>query len=194
MAVPQTRFTGQVTAISGLLVFDVTRVNDSRGWFQEKYHREKLVTAGLPEAFRVVQTSVSFNRLGATRGFHAEPWDKYISIIDGRAHAAYLDLREGPTYGQVVEVELRGDNAVLAPAGVANSYQCLTDLYYLYSVNQHWSPDAYDRFSFVNLADPDVGIDWPIPLEQALLSEKDVNHPLLRDVKAIPLSSLPDNG
>src|SRR5262245_60533424 len=113
---------------------------------------------------RIVQTSVAFNLQGATRGFHAEPWDKYISLIDGRAHAGYVDLRQGPSYGVVVEVELRPDNAVFVPAGVANSYQCLTALHYLYSVNRHWTPDAYERYTFVNLADPDIGIDWPIPL------------------------------
>jgi dTDP-4-dehydrorhamnose 3,5-epimerase len=178
-----TEVTGHETEIPGLLFFDVTRVEDDRGWFQEKFHQEKLVAQGLPRDFQIVQTSLAFNKAGSTRGFHAEPWDKYISIVDGTAFGAWVDLRAGSTFGRVVTTELRPDNAVFVPAGVANSYQCLTALHYLYSVNKHWTPDAYDRYTFVNLGDPDLAVEWPIPLDEALLSEKDRNHPLLRDVQ-----------
>ena len=187
MGAPTTEFNRHDTSIPGLVTFDIGRVEDSRGWFQEKYHREKLIDAGLTPNFNVVQTSVSFNLKGATRGFHAEPWSKYISLVDGLALAFYVDLRAGTNYGEVVEVELRQDNAVLVPAGVANSYQCLTDLYYLYSVDQHWTPDSYERYTFVNLADPQIAASWPIPLEQALLSEKDMAHPMLKDTRPIVL-------
>jgi dTDP-4-dehydrorhamnose 3,5-epimerase len=182
-----TQFTGATTEIPGLLLFDVTRVEDSRGWFQEKFHREKLVDVGLPATFSVVQTSVVFNEQGSTRGFHAEPWDKYISVIDGDAFAAYVDLRAGATFGTVVTARLRPETAVFVPAGVANSYQCLSALHYLYSVNQHWTPDAYERYTFVNLADPDLAVEWPIPLGDAILSEKDEGHPFLREVAPVSL-------
>lgn len=184
MSVPTTEVTGHQTAIRDLLIFDVTHVGDDRGWFQEKFHKQKLVAAGLPEAFNVVQNSLAFNKKGVTRGFHAEPWDKYVSIVNGEAFVAYVDLRKGETFGKVVTVTLTPDKAVFVPAGVGNSYQCLTDdLYYLYSVNQHWTPDAYEKYTFVNLADPDLAVAWPIPLDEAILSEKDRNHPLLKDVK-----------
>ena len=185
MAAPSTEFASHETSIPGLVVFDVSRIDDSRGGFQEKFHKEKLVQSGLPESFNVVQTSVSFNVTGTTRGLHAEPWDKYVSLVDGTAFAAYVDLREGDTYGTIAEVELRSDIAVFIPAGVANSFQCLTPVYYLYNVNQHWTPDAYERYSFFNLADPDLAIEWPIPLSDAVLSERDVAHPLLRDTQPI---------
>jgi dTDP-4-dehydrorhamnose 3,5-epimerase len=183
MAVPTTEVTGHQTEIPGLLTFDVTHVGDDRGWFQEKFHKAKLVAAGLPEGFNVIQNSLAFNKKGVTRGFHAEPWDKYVSIVNGQAFVAFVDLRKGETFGKVVTLELTPDKAVFVPAGVGNSYQCLTDdLYYLYSVNQHWTPDAYERYSFVNLADPSLGVHWPIPLDQAILSDKDRNHPMLKDV------------
>jgi dTDP-4-dehydrorhamnose 3,5-epimerase len=51
----------------------------------------------------------------------------------------------------------------------------------LYSVNAHWTPN-YERYSFVNLGDPELGVQWPIPLSEAILSEKDRNHPMLKDV------------
>ncbi|MDB5178160.1 MAG: dTDP-4-dehydrorhamnose 35-epimerase related [Patescibacteria group bacterium] len=184
MAVPTTEVTGHQTDIPGLLIFDVTLVGDERGYFQEKFHKGKLVAAGLPEAFNVVQNSLAFNKKGVTRGFHAEPWDKYVSVVNGKAFVAYADLRQGESFGKLVTLELTPEKAVFVPAGVGNSYQCLTDdLYYLYSVNKHWTPDAYEKYSFVNLADPTLNVRWPIPLDEAILSEKDRNHPVLKDVK-----------
>ncbi|HEY5806285.1 MAG TPA: dTDP-4-dehydrorhamnose 3,5-epimerase family protein, partial [Candidatus Saccharimonadales bacterium] len=71
MSVPTTEVTGHTTEIPGLLIFDVTYVGDERGYFQEKYQKAKLVAAGMPEAFDVVQNSLSYNKeAGVTRGFH----------------------------------------------------------------------------------------------------------------------------
>lgn len=183
MTIPTTQVTGKPTTIPGLVVFEVTKVEDDRGWFQEKFHQEKLVAAGLPPDFSVVQTSVAFNMTGSTRGIHAEPWNKYVSIVTGSAFAAYVDLRPGVTFGRVHTVELTPTTAVFIPAGVGNSYQCLTDLHYLYSVDQHWSPAAYDSSEFVNLADPELGIVWPIPLDRAVISDRDRQHPPLNDLR-----------
>ncbi|HET9411983.1 MAG TPA: dTDP-4-dehydrorhamnose 3,5-epimerase family protein [Candidatus Saccharimonadales bacterium] len=183
MGVPTTVVTGHTTNIPGLLVFDVTSVGDERGWFQEKFHKEKLVAAGLPKDFNVVQNSLAYNKKGSTRGFHAEPWDKYVSVVTGKVFVAYVDLREGDSFGQTVTLELDANKAVFLPRGVGNSYQCLTDdVYYLYSVNQHWSEDAYKTSLFVNLADPAIGVDWPIPLTEATLSDRDRNHPNLNQI------------
>jgi dTDP-4-dehydrorhamnose 3,5-epimerase len=183
MAVPTTEVTGHQTEIPGLLWFDVTSVGDDRGWFQEKFHKAKLVAAGMPEDFTVIQNSLAFNKKGVTRGFHAEPWDKYVSTINGNAFVAYVDLRKGETFGKVFTLELNPQKAVFVPRGVGNSYQCLSeDLYYLYSVNQHWTPDAYEKYCFVNLADPTIGVEWPIPLDQAILSDKDKSHPTLNAI------------
>ncbi len=189
MAVPTTEYTGHTTDIPGLLIFDVSYIGDERGYFQEKYQKAKLVAAGLPETFDVVQNSLSYNKeAGVTRGFHAEPWDKYISVVTGRVFAAYVDLREGATFGKVVTVEITPNIAVFLPQGVANSFQTLEpDTYYLYSVNRHWSGDDYDKYSFVNLADPTLGIAWPIPIDNAVVSERDRSHPLLADV--VPFSA-----
>ena len=85
---------------------------------------------------------------------------------------AYVDLRKGPTFGKVVTLEVGRDKAVFVPRGVGNSYQCLTDdVYYLYSVNQHWSEDAYKTSLFVNLADPaELGCAlWPLALIRLLM-------------------------
>lgn len=184
MAVATTEFTAQETEIPGLLIFNVTSVGDERGYFQEKYQKAKLVAAGMPEAFNVVQNSLSYNKeAGVTRGFHAEPWDKYISVVSGKAFAAYLDLRKGPTFGKVVTTEVTPNTAIFLPQGVANSFQTLEpDTYYLYSVNRHWSADDYDKYCSVNLADPAIGVQWPISLEDATVSERDKSHPMLDQV------------
>lgn len=178
-----THVSGHRTAIPELQVFTITKVEDDRGWFQEKFHRAKLIDQGLPEDFAVVQTSVAYNKRGSTRGFHAEPWNKYVSLVDGRAFAAYVDLRDGESFGTVVTVELDEETAVFVPAGVANSYQCLEDLHYLYSVDAHWSAEAYETAVFVDLADPTIAVNWPIPLEEALLSDRDRQHPPLHAIQ-----------
>lgn len=180
-----TEFSKHETAIPGLLVFDVSYIGDERGYFQEKYNKAKLVEAGMPENFNVVQNSLSYNKqAGVTRGLHAEPWDKYIGVIKGKVFAAYVDLRLGDSFGKKVTLEIEPTTSVFLPQGVANSFQTLEDdTYYLYSVNAHWSADNYERYSFVNLADPDLNIDWPIKLEQAIISDRDKTHPMLKDIK-----------
>ena len=185
MGVATTEVTSQTTDIPGLLIFDVTRVEDERGYYQETFQKEKLIAAGLPNSFSPVQTNVSYNKpAGVTRGFHAEPWDKYISIVKGKAFVAYVDLRRGDSFGKVVTVELDPATCVYLPQGVANSFQTLEpDTYYLYSVNAHWSADLYDEYCFANLADPAIGIEWPIPLDEAIISERDRTHPNLKDAK-----------
>jgi dTDP-4-dehydrorhamnose 3,5-epimerase len=185
MAVPSTEFTPHQTDIPGLIVFDISFPTDERGYFQEKYQKAKLVSAGLPESFNVVQNNVSFNKQrGVVRGFHAEPWDKYISVITGKVFIAYLDLRKGPSFGKLYTDELDNSKAVYLPRGVANSFQTLEDnTLYVYSTNDHWRADNYDEYTFVNLADHNIGVNWPIPLSDSIISERDHNHPMLKDIK-----------
>jgi dTDP-4-dehydrorhamnose reductase/dTDP-4-dehydrorhamnose 3,5-epimerase len=173
------------TSIEGLVVYDLTVHGDNRGWFKENWQREKMLAAGLPD-FGPVQNNVSFNeKRGVTRGLHAEPWDKFVSIGSGRVFGAWCDLREGSeTYGKSFTVELDPSKAIFVPRGVANGFQTLDDnTVYMYLVNDHWSPDG--QYSFVNLADETLAIDWPIPLDQAELSDKDRAHPRLADANAI---------
>ncbi|MFT4167401.1 MAG: bifunctional dTDP-4-dehydrorhamnose 3,5-epimerase family protein/NAD(P)-dependent oxidoreductase [Microlunatus sp.] len=171
------------TSIDGLLVIDLDVRADNRGWFKENWQRAKMVGLGLPD-FTPVQNNVSFNtRRGATRGIHAEPWDKLVSVLHGRIFGAWVDLRPGEGFGRVVTLEIGPDTAVFVPRGVGNAFQTLTDeTVYSYLVNDHWSLAAKDSYTFCNLADETLAIDWPIPLEQAELSEADKNHPRLSAV------------
>jgi dTDP-4-dehydrorhamnose 3,5-epimerase len=173
------------TIIPGLYEIELVVHHDPRGWFRETYHRAKLLAEGLPE-FEPVQANVSFNaEAGVTRGIHAEPWDKYISLATGLVFVAIVDLRPGNTFGQLETFELTEGRALFVPRGCGNSYQTLApNTAYSYLVNDHWSPEAVAKYTYVNLFDPDLAIAWPIPREQAIISDKDAAHPWLRDLPA----------
>lgn len=171
------------TPIPGLLVVHLPVHGDARGWFKENWQRAKMTALGLPD-FGPVQNNMSFNAArGATRGIHTEPWDKYVSVATGRVFAAWVDMREGSSFGATFWTEIGPDVAVFVPRGVGNSYQALEDgTAYSYLVNDHWQPGP--AYPALNLADADAAIPWPIPLasDEAEISEKDRHNPSLADV------------
>ena len=169
------------TPIPGFFEVDLVVHGDNRGWFKENYQKAKMEALGLP-AFEVIQNNFSYNaEVGVTRGLHAEPWEKFISVANGKVFGAWVDLRAGESFGQVYTTEITPDKAVFVPKGVANAYQTLeSNITYTYLVNAHWSADA--QYLAVNLFDPELGINWPIPKDQAIISEKDEKNPMLKDV------------
>lgn len=176
------------TNIPGVLVFDLPVHGDARGWFKENWQRAKMSALGLPADFRPVQNNISYNaERGVTRGIHAEPWNKFISIAAGSVFGAWVDLRPGKTFGEVFTCTLDPSKAIYVPRGVGNSFQALEDgTAYTYLVDAHWSAELKKTYTFVNLADPELGIKWPIPLSECTLSEADQHHPMLAD--ALPMA------
>lgn len=172
------------TSIPGVVVFDLAVHGDRRGWFKENWQRAKMLGLGLPD-FGPVQNNVSYNeRRGATRGVHAEPWDKLISVAAGEIFGAWVDLRPGEGFGRVFTCRLDPSRAIYVPRGVGNAYQALEDgTVYTYLVNAHWSAGQRARYTFVNLADPALGIEWPIPLAESVRSDADLAHPMLADAR-----------
>src|SRR3954471_24524349 len=160
------------TSINGLLVLSLDVRGDNRGWFKENWQRAKMVELGLPD-FGPVQNNVSFNSTaGTTRGIHAEPWDKFVSLARGRIFGAWVDLRPGPAFGRTFTLEMGPETAVFVPRGIGNAFQTLEDeTAYSYLVNDHWSPAAKESYTFLNLADETLAIAWPIPLARAELSD-----------------------
>ncbi|MCT1463355.1 dTDP-4-dehydrorhamnose reductase [Corynebacterium sanguinis] len=160
------------TPIDGLETHPLDIHADNRGWFKENWSGQRL---------RPVQNNISFNaRVGATRGMHAEPWDKWVSVATGRVFAAWVDLREGSeTFATKFGVEIGPDTAVFVPRGVANGFQALEDATtYTYLVNARYNPNgAYAYCSYRE-------IDWP--LEPTELSEADQKHPPLADAPTVP--------
>jgi dTDP-4-dehydrorhamnose 3,5-epimerase len=175
--------------IPGFFIIDLAVPGDNRGWFKENYQKSKMEALGLP-SFDIVQNNISYNEeTGVTRGLHAEPWDKFISVANGSVFGAWVDLREGPSFGQTLTIEITPGKAVFVPRGVANGYQTLEPhVSYTYLVNDHWSPEA--KYTFVNAFDPAVGIDWPISQADSIFSDKDAAHPLLADVIPIKQENL----
>ena len=156
--------------IAGLEVHDLTLHEDNRGWFKENWAGQALVPR---------QQNVSFNaRRGATRGMHAEPWDKWVSVASGRVFGAWVDMRAGSaTFGETFTCEIGPDTAVFVPRGVANGFQALEDdTTYIYLVNQRYSPGG----AFCSYKE----IDWP--LEPTELSAADQAHPMLADATPLP--------
>lgn len=172
------------TNIPGLVVMELAVHGDNRGWFKENWQRQKMMELGLPD-FGPVQNNISFNtKKGTTRGIHAEPWDKFISVATGEIFGAWVDLRPGDTFGQVFTTKLDPSRAIYVPRGVGNSFQTLVDdTAYTYLVNAHWSASQKSSYTFVNLADPTLNIQWPIPLDEAERSDADLHHPVLADAK-----------
>lgn len=169
------------TPIPGFFSIDLVVHGDNRGWFKENYQMKKMETLGLPR-FEIVQNNISFNKeRGVTRGFHAEPWEKFVSVSNGRVFGAWVDLRKGISFGKTFSLEITPGKAVFIPRGVANAYQTLEDnVSYTYLVNEHWSSDA--KYSSAHLFDPEIGIKWPIPQSKAILSDKDLSNPLIHDI------------
>jgi len=172
------------TAIPGLYVIDVESFHDMRGTTRRNYCQDDLAALGLPP-FEVTQNNIAFSKaVGTTRGFHAEPWEKYITVVHGEALGAWVDLREGSTFGTTVEVRLTPDKAVYVPRGVANSYQTQTEgMAYSYLINGSWP--ARDPYPLVYPFDADLGIQWPIPREHAILAAKDADAPPFAATKPV---------
>jgi dTDP-4-dehydrorhamnose 3,5-epimerase len=189
MVVPSTAFSLEETAIPGLLLIDIDLIDDGRGWFQEKFRLDKLIDLGFPKDFRVVQNNISYNKeIGATRGIHAEPWNKYISVVSGEVFCAYVDLRDGPSFGKVVTTIITPENAVFLPKGCGNAFQTTKeDTYYSYLVDDYWTQEKYSKYVFLNLGDETLNIAWPTPLENAVISERDRQHPMLKDIRPMGL-------
>jgi dTDP-4-dehydrorhamnose 3,5-epimerase/reductase len=126
------------TPIPGLMIWELPVHGDNRGWFKENWQREKMVAAGLPD-FEPVQNNVSFNDVvGTTRGIHAEPWDKFVSVANGRIFGAWVDLRSGPSFGSVFTAEVDPSRAVYVPRGVGNAFRTLEpNTAYVYLVSDH---------------------------------------------------------
>jgi dTDP-4-dehydrorhamnose 3,5-epimerase len=172
------------TEIDGLWVIelDVHRDPERAGAsFREGFQAEKMTALGLPE-FHPVQFNVSESPLGTLRGFHAEPWEKFIHVVSGTAFAAIADIRpDSPTFKKVWTGELGQHNAIFLTRGLGNSFQAVSELViYTYLTNAHWEPGL--KYRAVRYDDPELGVAWPITDERLKLSVKDTQNPSLADI------------
>jgi dTDP-4-dehydrorhamnose 3,5-epimerase len=174
------------TPIPGLLMVRLDVRTDTRGWFAETWQREKMTALGVPDFGPVQSNLAESERRGTLRGMHAEPWDKLVTLTSGLAYAAWVDLRPGPTYGATHAAALHPGTAVFIPRGVANGYQTqVDDTTYTYLVNAHWRADA--TYVAVDARDPALAIAWPLAVDEALMSDRDLSAPPLAEVGAFPV-------
>jgi dTDP-4-dehydrorhamnose 3,5-epimerase len=173
-------------SIPDVLILEPERFSDRRGFFSETYNRRVLAKHGIELDF--VQDSHSLSGpKGTVRGLHfqAPPFaqDKLIRVVRGSIHDVAVDLRVGsPTYGRHVAavISARAWNQILVPIGFAHGFCTLEpDTEIVYKVTNYYSPE-HDRG--VLWSDPDLGIEWPVLEETAVLSPRDRNLPRLRDI------------
>jgi dTDP-4-dehydrorhamnose 3,5-epimerase len=173
----------QPTSIAGVVVVDLERREDDRGFFARTFCREEFTAAGLDPA--VEQCNLSFNhRAGTLRGMHFQvaphPETKLVRCIAGAIVDIIVDMRpDSPTRLQHVTVELSADNrrALYVPPYFAHGYQALTDgAEVLYQVSGAYTPEAERGLRW---DDPDLGLEWPLPV--TVVSSKDAAWPLLAD-------------
>lgn len=177
----------ETTTIPDLLVVRWDTHGDDRGFFRQTYQVQELAEAlGRTPVLR--QGNHARSAPGVLRGFHAEPWDKLVYVVRGRAMGAWVDIRpDSPTFGEVMTAHL-GDPGgphdtdrirMFVPEGVANAYCTYGDdpVDYLYDVSDYWRPGV-DK-SPVAWDDPDLAVDWPVA--EPVLSEDDRTNPTLRE-------------
>ena len=172
------------TNIDGVVIIEPRVFKDARGYFFESFSQREFEEKVRPINF--VQDNESMSIDGVMRGLHfqAPPFtqSKLVRCVKGAVLDVAVDIRKGsPTYGQHVAVELTEDNhrQFFVPRGFAHGFAVLSETaVFQYKCDNFYAPQADGGIS---IKDDSLGIDWRIPVESALLSEKDTKHALLMD-------------
>ena len=172
------------TNINGVYIIEPRIFEDSRGYFFESYNDLEFVDkVGFVD---FVQDNESKSSYGVMRGLHFQkpPYTqaKLVRCVRGAVLDVAVDLRkDSPTYGNHVAVELTEDNhrQLFIPKGFAHGFSVLNDIaIFQYKCDNFYHPECDGG---INILDESLGIDWKIPMDKAILSEKDTKHPLLKD-------------
>jgi len=174
------------TPIPGLLIIEPRVFADERGYFFESYNETKFANAGLITNF--VQDNESKSHRGVIRGLHYQlaPFaqSKLIRVVHGTVFDVAVDLRKGsPTFGQWfgLEVSASKKNQLYIPKGFAHGFSVLSEYaIFSYKCDAFYNPTA-DRG--IRFDDPHLAINWKLPLDEAVISEKDLIHPFLADAE-----------
>lgn len=172
------------TAIEGLAIIEPKVFKDARGYFFESFSQREFEEKVRPINF--VQDNESMSSYGVMRGLHFQtpPYtqSKLVRCVKGKVLDVAVDIRKGsPTYGQHVAVELSEDNQrqFFVPRGFAHGFAVLSETaVFQYKCDNFYAPEADGGIS---IKDESLGIDWQIPTENAILSERDIKHLCLKD-------------
>jgi len=175
------------TPIEGLLIIEPRIFSDARGYFFESFSQRDFDEKVGHVTF--VQDNESMSTRGVIRGLHFQrpPYTqtKLVRCVRGAVLDIAVDIRKGsPTYGQHVAVELTGDNhrQFFISKGFAHGFAVLSEeAVFQYKCDEFYHPEAD---AGLQLSDPALGIDWRIPFDEAILSDKDTKHPLFKDFES----------
>ena len=173
------------TAIEGVLILEPRVFKDERGYFFESFNAAEFAAkTGLDINF--VQDNESKSSYGVLRGLHFQKGEhsqsKLVRVVKGRVLDVAVDIRRGsPTFGSYVSVELSGEDhrQFFIPRGFAHGFAVLSDeAVFQYKCDNFYAPASEGAIAW---NDPDLAIDWMLPADAVILSEKDKHHPLLKD-------------
>lgn len=173
------------TFIDGLYIIEPKIFPDPRGYFFESYSKKDFDEVIGPVDF--VQDNESSSCYGVVRGLHFQKGEhaqaKLVRCVEGTVLDVAVDIRRGsPTFGKWFSVELSGENhrQFFLPKGMAHGFAVLSErAIFQYKCDSPYCPESEGAIAW---NDPDLGIDWHIPLDKVILSPKDSNHPLLREL------------
>ena len=174
------------TGFSGLLIFEPKVFEDSRGYFFESYNERAFHEQGIDVKF--VQDNQSSSAYGVIRGLHYQlpPFaqTKLVRVLSGRIIDVAVDIRKGsPTYGGVFKIELSSGNKkqLLIPHGFAHGFSVLSEqAEVLYKCDNFYNRESEGGIYF---NDASLAIDWEIPVEHQIISDKDQHNPMLTQIK-----------
>lgn len=172
------------TDIEGLVIIEPKIFEDARGYFFESFSQREFESKIGPVNF--VQDNESKSSFGVMRGLHFQrpphAQSKLVRCVRGKVLDVAVDLRKGsPSYGRHVAVELSEDNhrQFFIPKGFAHGFVVLSPTaVFQYKCDAFYAPEADGGISIM---DESLGIDWQVPMDEAILSPKDMQHPLLKD-------------
>ena len=174
------------TPIPGLLIIEPDLFEDSRGYFFESYNKRELSNAGIDADF--VQDNQSMSAQGVIRGLHYQlaPYSqaKLVRVLEGSVWDVVVDLRKGsPTYGHAYSLEISQSNRIqlFIPKGLAHGFAVTSPVaVFSYKCDEYYHPDAERG---IHCLDPVLKIDWPVGIDQAIISHKDRMLPLFADAE-----------
>ena len=175
------------TGIEGLLILEPRIFQDARGYFFESFSQREFEEKVGPVHF--VQDNESMSSYGVMRGLHFQrpPYtqSKLVRCVSGAVLDVAVDIRQGsPTYGQHVAVELTAENhrQFFIPKGFAHGFAVLSETaVFQYKCDEFYHPEAD---AGISILDETLGIDWRIPTDKAILSDKDTRHGMLADFQS----------
>ena len=174
------------TKLPGVLIIEPDVFGDDRGYFYESFNKKRFQElTGIDVNF--IQDNESRSKYGVVRGLHFQKGEftqtKLVHVAQGRILDVAVDIRrDSPTFGRYVATELSDSNhrQLYIPRGYAHGFSVLSEeAIFQYKCDNYYAPQAEGG---VFWSDPDIGIDWQLPMDVITLSEKDKKHPLLKDI------------